>query len=213
MKVLVVVAHPDDETLGCGGTIAKHTLSGDEVYCLILMEQLTSRGITEEQKDNSIRAAKVLGIKELFFDKFPDQQFDSVPFLNIVKSIEKVKEEVNPNTIYTHYEYDLNLDHRITFQACLTAFRPLPGVSVKEIYSLEVPSSTEWGSKTFTPNVFVDISETFDKKIEALKCYESELRKYPHPRSIEAIRVLAKYRGYQSGLEMAETFQLVRWIK
>ena len=213
MKVLVVVAHPDDETLGCGGTIAKHTLSGDEVYCLILMEQLTSRGITEEQKDNSIRAAKVLGIKELFFDKFPDQQFDSVPFLNIVKSIEKVKEEVNPNTIYTHYEYDLNLDHRITFQACLTAFRPLPSVLVKEVYSFEIPSSTEWGSKTFTPNVFVDISETLDKKIEALKCYESELRKYPHPRSIEAIRVLAKYRGYQSGLEMAETFQLVRWIK
>ena len=225
-KVLVVVAHPDDEVLGCGGTIAKHSALGDKVYCLILSEGVTSRydnretaiqlhSVVEEIKQlkkEAEEATNILGIKQVFFYNFPDQQFDTVPLLEIIKTIERIKSKIRPDIIYTHYEHDLNLDHRITFQACLTAIRPLDTI-VKEIYSFEVPSSTEWNTHTFTPNVFIDISNTFDKKIEALKCYESEMRPYPHPRSVQAIEALAKYRGSQSGLQLAETFRLVRWIK
>jgi len=223
-KVLIVAAHPDDEILGCGGTIAKHGLSGDEVYCLILSEGVTSRyekdalttiwvaDAKQKKEEAAIQAANILGMK-LYLRDFPDQQLDTIPLLEIVKTIEEVKDKVKPTIIYTHYKDDLNLDHRITFQACLTACRPLENETVKEIYSFEVPSSTEWGTHTFTPNVFVDISETFDKKIEALKCYESELRPYPHPRSLEAIKTLAMYRGYQSGLQLTEAFKLIRWIK
>ena len=222
-KVLVVAAHPDDEVLGCGGTIAKHTQQGDEVYCLILGEGITSRydkewlttirvhDAKEKLKQEAIQASNILNIK-LFLQEFPDQQLDTIPLLSITKSIKKIKDKVNPSIVYTHYEHDLNLDHRITFQACLTACRPLPDEAVKEIYSFEIPSSTEWSSKNFTPNVFVDITNTFSKKLEALKCYSSELREYPHPRSLLKLMALAEYRGAQSGLAMAEAFISVRRI-
>lgn len=224
-KILVVAAHPDDEVLGGGGTIAKHTLEGDEVYLLILGEGVTSRYSQREKakeelkqlKSQTRKASKILGITKVLFRDFTDNQFDSVPLLTIVKTIEEIKEQIKPEIIYTHHHGDLNVDHQITFEAVLTACRPLKSETVKEIYSFEVPSSTEWNSphaqNYFMPNVFVDITETFEKKIEALRAYQGEIREYPHPRSPEALRAIAMRWGSTAGCEAAEAFELIRAIR
>jgi LmbE family N-acetylglucosaminyl deacetylase len=224
MKILVVVAHPDDEVLGCGGTIAKYTRNGNEVHCLIMGEGISSRYEHRELakkeelkalKEDAKKAAKILGIKKVFFKDFPDNRFDTVPLLEIIKAIEELKEKIKPNVIYTHYRGDLNIDHRLTFEAVLTACRPLAGETVREIYSFEVPSVTEWNAldKQFTPNVFVDISNTFNKKVEALKAYKSEIRKYPHPRSPESLEIINKRWGLVAGGGLVEPFILIRSIK
>lgn len=224
MKTLVVAAHPDDEVLGCGGTIAKSVRNGDEVYCLIMGEGVSSRYERRELakkeelkalKAEAQKAAEILGIKKVFFKDLPDNRFDTVPLLEIIKTIEEVKEKVRPDVIYTHYQGDLNIDHRITFEAVLTACRPLPGETVRGIYSFEVPSATEWNvpDKQFTPNIFVDISDTFDKKIEALKAYKSEIRKHPHPRSPESLEMISKRWGFVVGGGLVEPFILIRLIK
>lgn len=225
IKVLVIVAHPDDEALGCGGTVAKHAQSGDEVYCLILGEGIVAREGSvasiekgkEALKQDALRAAKILGIKELIFKDFPDQRLDTIPLLDVIKSIEEVKQRIKPDIIYTHHQGDLNIDHQITFKAGLTACRPMKDESVKEIYSFEIPSSTEWNSPEvqnyFMPNVFVDISDTFKKKLEAIEAYQSETREYPHPRSPRALEIIARHWGVTVGKELAEAFRLVRWLK
>jgi len=224
-KILVVAAHPDDEILGCGGTMAIHSIKGDEVYVLILGEGITSRDVKRDRKkrDKEIKelrrgieaANKVVGTKRTFLYDFPDNRFDSVPLLDIIKVIEKVKNEVVPDIVYTHHHGDLNIDHRLTFQAVMTACRPLKGESVKEIYSFEVPSSTEWSpdnSKYFMPNYFVNIKDTIGKKTLAMKAYKSEMREFPHPRSAKAIENMAKTRGVNVGFEYAEAFMVVRII-
>ena len=224
-KILVVAAHPDDEILGCGGTMAIHSIKGDEVYVLILGEGITSRDVKRDRKkrDKEIKelrrgieaANKVVGTKRTFLYDFPDNRFDSVPLLDIIKVIEKVKNEVVPDIVYTHHHGDLNIDHRLTFQAVMTACRPLKGESVKEIYSFEVPSSTEWSpdnSKYFMPNYFVNIKDTIGKKTLAMKAYKSEVREFPHPRSAKAIENMAKTRGVNVGFEYAEAFMVVRII-
>ena len=139
-----------------------------------------------------------------------DQRFDAIPILDIIHLVEEFIERVQPNVVYTHYYHDLNLDHQITARAVLTACRPVS--SVKTIYSFEVPSSTEWGLEPFTPNVFVDITDTFNEKMKMLEAFKNEMRDYPHPRSVEAIKALAMYRGACSGLKLAEAFYLVREI-
>jgi LmbE family N-acetylglucosaminyl deacetylase len=224
-RILVVAAHPDDEVLGCGAVIAKHVARGSQVYVLILGQGITSRfsRLTEASKKGiaslrrqAKRAAQILGVKKIYFADFPDNSFDSVALLKIIKVIENIKKEVKPSIIYTHYRGDLNIDHRITFQAVLTATRPLPGESVKEIYSFEIPSSTEWGSQpkeVFIPNVYIDIAQTIGKKIEAFKIYTDELRQWPHPRSIKGVGVLSQKRGAEAGLNYAEAFILIRSIK
>lgn len=222
-KLLVVAAHPDDEILGCGGTMALHSMRGDEVYVLILGEGITSRDVKRDRKkrDKEIKelrrdieaANKIVGTKKTFIYDFSDNRFDSVPLLDIIKVVEKVKNEVMPDIVYTHHHGDLNIDHRLTFHAVLTACRPLKGESVKEIYSFEVPSSTEWSpdnSKYFMPNYFVDIKDTIAKKVAAMKAYKSEIRGFPHPRSVRAIENLAKNRGANVGFEYAEAFMVVR---
>ena len=223
--ILVIAAHPDDEVLGCGGTMAKHVLAGDEVYCLILGEGITSRNLKpqlakvelKKLKSQSGKAAKAIGIKKVSFRDFPDQRFDAVPILEIIKAIEEFKETLSPEVIYTHHHGDLNIDHQITFKAVLTAFRSLKGETVKEIYSFEVPSSTEWNSphsqNYFMPNVFVDISDTLDKKIEALKAYLGEIRECPHPRSPEVLRAIALRWGSVVGCQAAEAFELIRAVR
>ena len=222
--MLVIAAHPDDEVLGCGGTIARLIKEGFEVYTLILGEGITSRDnmrerkrreeeITELKKEAK-KANKILGVKEIFFYDFPDNRFDTVPFLDIVKSIEKVKNNINPEIIFTHYEKDLNIDHQITYRAVITATRPLKEETVKEIYSFEIPSSTEWNYPlSFSPDVFFDISTTIDIKIRALEKYKTELRKYPHPRSLEGVKLIAKNWGIKVGLEYAEAFKTIRILK
>ncbi|EAJ5678864.1 PIG-L family deacetylase [Campylobacter sp. IFREMER_LSEM_CL1846] len=218
-KILIIAAHPDDEVLGCFGTIAKYIQQGYEAYTLILGEGKTSREINSENEqeileDELFKANNLLGIKKVFRKFFPDNAFDKIPLLEIVKSIEEVKNEIKPNIIFTHYEKDLNIDHQITYKATITATRSLQEESVKEIYSFEILSSTEWNYPlSFQPNVFFDISETLDLKLKAMSFYQSELRNYPHPRSLEGIKINAQYQGMRVGLQYAEVFKSIKVIK
>ena len=223
-KILIVAAHPDDEVLGCGGTIAKLTKQGNDVYALILGEGVTSRDDKrnragrgedlQQLKHQAEKAHKLLGIRKTFLYDFPDNRFDTVPLLDIVKVIEKVKNEITPDIVFTHYIGDLNIDHQITYQAVITATRPLSGETVKEIYSFEILSSTEWGYPlSFSPDVFFDISGTIDLKIRAMSEHKTELKEFPHPRSLEGIKQNAQLWGMKTGLKYAEAFKLVRLIK
>jgi len=223
MNCLIIAAHPDDEVLGCGGTVAKLVEKGYEAFTLILGEGVTSRDVKRKReireneimslKQQVLEANKILGVKEVFTFDFPDNRFDSVDLLDIVKTIEKIKNEVKPEIVFTHYEYDLNIDHQITYKAVMTAFRPLREETVKKIYSFEVLSSTEWSyTQGFIPNVYFNIEDTIEKKIEAMRKYKNELRDYPHPRSIEGIKIKAQQRGLEVGLKYAEAFKLVREI-
>lgn len=223
-KVLVVAAHPDDEILGCGGTIVKHCKNGDEVRILIMAEGLTSRGMHRDVVGNSEaldvlhasshKAARIMGVGEVKLLSFPDNRMDSIDLLDVVKQIELVIDEYKPDIVYTHHAGDVNIDHKITHEAVVTACRPLPGQFVKTLLFFETVSSTEWQmsvvNKVFMPNWFVNIAEEFDKKIEALKCYESEMREYPHSRSYKAVEILAKYRGFCVGKEYVEAFEVGR---
>jgi LmbE family N-acetylglucosaminyl deacetylase len=225
-KVLVVAAHPDDEVLGCGGTIAKHVEKGDDVFTLIIGDGITSRYAESELdkdyvnkqvnkiKENCLDAAKILGVKEVTIIGNHCCRFDKIPLLDITKLIEKKIGKIKPDVIYTHSPLDVNNDHRIVFKAVLIATRPLPGFCVKKLLAFEVLSSTEWNFyNKFRPNVYEDISQTINKKIEAMESYGHELRDFPHPRSIEAMKILAKKRGCEVGVNYAESFELIREIK
>lgn len=226
MNILVVSAHPDDEVLGCGGTIARLVQEKHNVYIAILGEGITSRYQQREQADKSLlealreksqRVAELLRAKEIFTFDLPDNRFDTVPLLDIVKLIENLIERLHPQVIYTHHGGDLNVDHRQVFQATLTATRPMPGCRVKSIYTYEIASSTEWAlgklSPVFQPNVFVDIHNTLDIKLQAMALYESEARAFPHPRSAEALRAIACRWGSVAGFEAAEAFELIRELR
>ena len=226
-KVLVIAAHPDDEVLGCGGAIALHVKKKDDVHVVILAEGVTSRDKSRNRKKRSKeiknlllsaqKSHKTLGSKSLKFFNLPDNRMDSINLLDIVKIIEKEVNLVKPEIIYTHHIGDLNIDHSITHQAVVTACRPEPNKSVKKIYSFEVPSSTDWQSvqsdKFFKPNCFIDISKTLQKKLKALKAYKSEMRSWPHSRSIKNVENLAKWRGSSSGMKAAEAFIIIRDFK
>lgn len=223
-RILIVAAHPDDEILGCGGVIARLVKGGCEVYTLILGEGVTSRdkkrNVSKRRKEinllkkQSIEANKIVGVKKVYFSHLPDNRFDTVPFLDIVKIIEDIKDKLKPEIVFTHYGNDLNIDHRIIYEAVITATRPLKNELVKEIYSFEVISSTEWNYPlTFFPDVFFDITETINQKLEALQKYSLELREFPHPRSIESVKLNAKMWGVKVGLVYAEAFKLVRVVR
>lgn len=223
-KYLVVAAHPDDEVLGCGGTIAKVVDEGSEVYTLILGEGITSRDSKRnvikrskdiaELKESSVNANCILGVKKVFFADFPDNRFDSIPLIDIVKYVENIISKIKPCIIFTHFEDDLNVDHKITYNAVITATRPIVGKSVKNIYSFEVLSSTEWKYPIlFSPDYFVDISRTINKKLNALSTYKTELTKFPHPRSLEAVKMNSELWGIKLGLKNVEAFKVVRIIE
>lgn len=220
-KVLVVAAHPDDEILGSGATLIKHIAEKDQVYCLILGKGITSRSNSKSAEisklmSDSKKAAQVIGFKEVYFTDLPDNSFDKISLLEITKIVETYLAKIKPDIIYTHFSNDLNIDHRITYQAVITASRPCNKNQAKEILTFETLSSTEWQTKQdnqFCPNVYVDVEKYINKKIAAMKKYRSELKDYPHSRSIEGISILAKYRGLESGLKFAEAFCLVRKIK
>ena len=221
-KILVFAAHPDDELLGVGGTIRRLANEGKNVRAVILAEGLTSRNEKrgETAPDELLKlqadarsAADVVGYSSIDFCGFPDNRMDSVDLLDVVKVISKYVAKYNPDTIFTHHHGDLNIDHRITCEAVLTACRPVNGNGVKRIYGFETPSSTEWNysyEAPFNPTVFFDVSETLEKKIEGMACYSTESTTYPHPRSPEALRALGKYRGCNVGFGMAEAFVLLR---
>jgi LmbE family N-acetylglucosaminyl deacetylase len=215
-KVLVVCAHPDDETLGVGATLALHIAKNDDVQVLIFSEGETARGkknskISMRQKQTH-NACKILGIKKIKFLQYPDQKLDSVPISELSKQVEQVIKQYSPNIVYTHYWDDVNQDHRQVFEATSIAVRPVPKSKISKFFVFDTPSSTEWNSKnsSFTPNIFVDIKKTLPKKLKAFNQYEHEVMKYPHPRSLESIKNRAKYWGNSVGLEFAEPFILIR---
>jgi LmbE family N-acetylglucosaminyl deacetylase len=220
----VVAAHPDDEILGCGGTVARLVNDGYEAFSLVLGEGVTSR---DEHRDRSgrmqeivalksemERANRAIGVRSVFSYSFPDNRFDSVPILEVVKVIEEIKKQVLPSLVLTHHRNDLNVDHQVTYSATLAATRPMPGEVVRAVYSFEVLSSTEWNyPQTYCPSLFFDISATLERKIEALACYASEMREYPHPRSLDAVRLTAQAWGVRVGLLHAEAFEVVRELR
>ena len=217
----MIAAHPDDEILGCGATMAKHVQAGDEVSVLIMAEGITSRDqeydrdarsdeISELAK-TAIAANQVLGVESITLNNFPDNRMDSVDRLDIVKTVEEFIKEQKPDIIYTHYMCDLNIDHRRVHEAVTTACRPQPGLGIKTLLFFEVASSTEWQiPNNFSANWFVDVTETLDIKLKALEIYQSEMRPYPHARSIKAVAHLAHWRGASVGVAAAESFVLGR---
>lgn len=226
MNVLIIAAHPDDEVLGCGGTMARMAMEGHDLHIAILGEGVTSRFDRREEVDPSLveelhacsrEAAKLLGAHPPRHGNLPDNRFDTIPLLEVVKLIERVIEQVKPEIVYTQHGGDLNIDHQIVYRATLTATRPLEGCPVRQVLAFEIPSSTEYAfgqfAPAFQPNVFVDIGATLDKKLAAMEQYDGENRSYPHPRSPEALRAIAQRWGSISGLEAAEAFVLVREIR
>jgi LmbE family N-acetylglucosaminyl deacetylase len=218
-RVLIVAAHPDDEVLGCGGTIARHVAEGDDVHLLFVADGETARGMKARPNRNfmAYEAAKLLGAKPPVFLDFSDQRLDQLALLDITKLIELHALSVIPTIVYTHHAGDLNLDHQIVNRAVMTAFRPLPGSAVKAIYAFEVLSSTEWGCG-FVPNHFVDIDvmagekTARGKKFEALQCYDTEMRRRPHARCYDAVTALMESRGFACGVHAAEAFMTMRSI-
>jgi len=195
-----------------------HDFSLSKVSILFLGDGVTSRGAgaadIKKRSKQAKQAAALLGARKVIMETLPDNKFDSVPLLEIVKKVEKVIYAIRPNLVYTHFGDDLNVDHRLTFQAVLTACRPQPKFFVKKILCFEVLSSTEWQAKKknklFCPGEYNDISKFIDKKIEAIGVYGDEIRKYPHPRSKPGAKILAQYRGLEVGYKYAEAFQIVR---
>lgn len=211
-KVLVIAAHPDDELLGCGATIAMHTVAGDEVRSIILCEGETMRQQDSAGKmDATKEAANVLGAQEPVCVGLLDQHLDTLAIVDVISPIEKIVREYQPNIIYVHSGSDLNKDHQIVFEAAMVALRP-KNEFIEAIYSFYTVGSTEWTyPRSFEPDTWVGFDkEILDKKIKAFSCYETELCDYPNPRSIEALINLAKFTGNQCCMEYAEAYMTIR---
>ena len=218
-SILVVAAHPDDEVLGCGGTIAKHVSSGDTVTCVFMTNGESSRDEEfheiETRKKSAVKASQILGCQNPIFFDFPDNKLDTVPILDLAKALESVSNGLNPQIIYSHSASDLNVDHRRVLEAVLVSFRPQPNSECQAIYSFEILSATNWAPKInphFVPNYFVDIDHYFDKKMEALQQYIKEMHPPPHSRSVQNVEVRSKYLGSLVGLNKSEAFEILRKI-
>ncbi|MFH1985876.1 MAG: PIG-L deacetylase family protein [Pseudomonadota bacterium] len=219
-SILIVAAHPDDEVLGCGGLIARESRQGAQCHVLILTDGSGGRydaATAAAHRQNTEKANRILGSAAVIREDFPNQGMETVPVTRIARCIEAHLERIRPEAVYTHHHGDLNRDHRIACEATLVACRPYPGQCVRSLYSYNVPSSTEWNAVSretvFVPNVFVDITDTLDRKIAALGAYDTEGHPFPHPRSPEGLRSHARYWGLTVGLADAEPFQLLRKIR
>lgn len=223
-SILILAAHPDDEVLGCGGTIAKLADEGVSVHVAFLADGVFSRAgeqIARQLELTSRRAAaqkacEILGVKSVSFGDFPDNRMDTIPLLDITQAVETCIAKYQPEMVFTHHAGDVNIDHRRLHEAVVTACRPQHGHSVKTLLCFEVPSSTEWqlpgSAPSFTPNWFVDISATLLRKLAALEVYAEELRAWPHPRSRQGVEHLAHWRGATVGVDAAEAFILGRQL-
>ena len=219
-KVLIVAPHPDDEVLGCGGTIKKLSDEGRDVFVLV-----TTRGKKELYSDKQVinvrkegcDAHKILGVKETRFLDYPAPDLDLIPVASISQDINNIIRELNITTIYLPHHGDVHNDHKVIFNAGLVASRPVKGQTVKGIFVYETLSETEWAvpsnSDIFIPTCFVNISDVFSYKLEAMKCYKSQLRDFPNPRSLESIEALANLRGSTVGFTHAEAFMTIRIIR
>jgi LmbE family N-acetylglucosaminyl deacetylase len=226
-SVLIIAAHPDDEVLGCGGTIARHADAGDCVHVLIVAEGATSRQALRDRNQVADElshlaqaaqtAGAILGVANVELLDLPDNRLDSLDRLDLIKRIEEGIARHQPQVVYVHHAGDLNIDHRRLHEAVVTACRPTPGQPVRRLLSYEVASSTEWqtpgSALSFQPNWFVDITGQWVRKRQALEAYAAEMRPWPHARSIEALEHLARWRGAQVGVEAAEAFCLLRGLR
>jgi LmbE family N-acetylglucosaminyl deacetylase len=222
--ILILAAHPDDEVLGCGGTIAKLVDEGATVNVAFMADGVFSR-VGEEsvqqleltaRRKAAQRACAMLGVKSVSFGDFPDNRMDTIPLLDITQAVEALIAKHQPELVFTHHAGDVNIDHRRLHEAVVTACRPQQGHPVKTLLCFEVPSSTEWqlpgSAPAFMPNWFVDISTTLDRKLAALEAYADELRAWPHPRSRQGVEHLAHWRGATVGVDAAEAFILGRQL-
>lgn len=224
-RVLVIAAHPDDEVLGMGGTIAKYAKRGDEVAVLIVTDGSMSQyrndprlqEILKEKKAETASCAAELGVRHIFYGDLPDMKLDITPHIEINRVIESTINNFKPSIVFTHFNGDVNKDHRMVYESTLVACRPVSEQCVKRIFLYSVPSSTEWNVQTatnvFLPNWYEDIKgELAEKKYKAMECYKTEMREYPHPRSIQYLRTADAAEGNRVGLLAAESFILLRSI-
>lgn len=223
-SILVLAAHPDDEVLGCGGTLAKLADEGARVHVAFMADGVLARAGAAESRTDDIhsrrgaaqKACEVLGVASVSFGDYPDNRLDSVPLLDVTKAVEALVLQHHPQTVFTHHAGDVNIDHRRLHEAVVAACRPQPGHPVRTLLCFEVPSSTEWQlpgtAPAFAPNWFVDISPTLDRKLRALDAYATELREWPHPRSTRGVAHLAHWRGATVGVDAAEAFMLGRQL-
>jgi len=215
--VLVIGAHPDDEVLGAGGAISKHSDSGQEVHVLIVTEGATQQyedeSIIQQKRQEAQNCAEVLGVTDVHFGDLPDMRLDDIEHVTINRIIEDVCDSVKPDIVYTHSRKEVNMDHVAVHDSTLVATRPGSGVST--VLAYETPSSTEYTPRTegFNTELFIDISQHIETKIDAFEMYETETRTYPHPRSGRALEALAKTRGTAAGMEAAETFDVLRMYR
>jgi LmbE family N-acetylglucosaminyl deacetylase len=213
-SILVIGAHPDDEVLGPGGTIAKHAAAGDKINILIITEgttqQYDDKNLINKKKEEAKACAEVLGAASIRFGELPDMQLKNERHTKINEIIEHSCKEIEPDIVYTHSRREVNRDHIEVHDSTLVATRPGSGVTM--VLAYETPSSTEYTPSTdgFSPSLFVDIRDYLDKKIEAFQKYETEIREFPHPRSPEALRARAKSHGTASGAAAAEAFDIIR---
>lgn len=218
-RVVVIAAHPDDELLGAGGTLARHVRDGDEVHAIVVADGAGSRypaELVSSLEKQARRAGEVIGFTSLQFLQLPDQRLDTIPLIELTQRLEGVLDEIGPDTVYTHFPEDVNTDHGLVARGAWTACRPYARPRVRKFAVFETPSSTEWAwsmpGTDFLPSLFVDVTDTLEAKIAAMECYETELRDYPHPRSSRALRERAAYWGSHIGRQAAEPFIVLREV-
>jgi N-acetylglucosamine malate deacetylase 1 len=222
-NIAVIVAHPDDEVLAFGGVMCRHADMGDRVHLLILATGLAARSLGNEVskedlsrlREDALASAKIMGVTVTEFGEFPDNRMDTVALLDVVKRVEQFLDQTKATTIYTHHAGDMNIDHTVVARAVMTACRPLPSSTVRRLYSGEILSSSEYApaEDRFIPTKYVDIDAYLGRKCQAMKCYRSEIREAPHPRSVESIVALAQLRGTEVGLKAAEGLRLMRELE
>jgi N-acetylglucosamine malate deacetylase 1 len=218
-RILVIAPHPDDEVLGCGGTIARHVAHDDEVHVVVVTrgaQELYSPEVVESGREELRKSQKLLNVSSTQFLDFPAPKLDTVDGYKLASAINSIIQSLRPHTLYIPHRGDIHIDHQAVYQAALVAARPINHCSVNQIFAYETLSETEWAPPSadaaFIPTVFVDITNYLDDKIQAMACYQSQLKQPPHPRSLQSIEALARLRGATVGLPAAEAFMLVREI-